>query len=313
MKDITHNKNTVGFLRAAFNPKNKFKYSGIDNFMYQGSELAHYTNLHGLKGIIESNGFWLSDHRLLNDAEEYSNGKLLALELLKTLLSKQRYFDFKEVIQKSIELLQTQNEEVYYICSFSTNKDSLNQWKGYAKSDDSVSIVFDNNSKDKMFGHFCMLPFFTASKVIYSNLTKYKILLDVIRNFHNEFKKDLKNNLEIDHEAWAYQLYLTLSFNFINFKHKEFESESEVRLSIHHSQLKFFKLHHRIANNKIIPFVNLADVYNKHLKDKKLPIKEIIVGPISNQETTYQSIKIYLRNLGYNNIVVTRSKVPYRG
>ncbi len=39
----------------------------IRQYFYQGDKVYHYTNFDGLKGIIESNGFWLTESTFMND------------------------------------------------------------------------------------------------------------------------------------------------------------------------------------------------------------------------------------------------------
>jgi len=286
--------------------------------MYQGTELAHYTNLVGLQGILESQGFWLSDHRFLNDAEEYNNGKKLVIGLLKNLILKKRYMRFKSILERTLLLLENDKDESpYFICSFSTRIDSLDQWKGYANNSDGVAIVFDN-TMESMFNHFNMLPILKTSKVIYRDCKKYQILLKTIRRYFKEFLRDeIEFPQYIDLDDWVQHLYKDLSLEFINFKNLEFESESEVRLII--SDLKYgveqkpcFKLQHRVANDRIIPYINTADEYRKHLKGKKLPIKKVIVAP-THKDITYESVKSFLKNIGYGDVIVEKSKVPYRG
>lgn len=305
----------IGFLRAQADSSYKLKHFDIDTFIYQGSELAHYTNLNGLLGIIESNGLWLSDHRFLNDSEEYHNGKLLVLKLLDRVLNKKRYHHFKKILQDTINELKEMKENIYYVCSFSTQKDNLDQWKGYALNDDGIAIVFENNTNQQSFGHFCMLPMMTPSKVIYSDLVKCKILLRTIRKYAFEYKKDknekrYEKNLD---EDWARELAKHLSLEFINFKNSSYQSESEIRLAITGRWIEEFTLKHRVSNNRIIPYINLSEEYTKHMNNEKLPIKEIIVGPISKQNIMIKSIEEYLKNMGYNSVKVTKSQVPYRG
>jgi len=305
-----------GFLRAQFSKDNRFQYSGIDSFMYQGDELVHYTNLLGLQGIIESQGFWLSDHRFLNDAEEYNNGKKLVINLIEKLILKKRYIRFKKVLEGTLNYLKQDRESPFYICSFSTKIDSLDQWKGYANNNDGVAIIFNNKMK-KMFNHFNVLPIFTASKVIYRDTIKYKILLKSIQMYFKEFLIDeIKNPKIINLEDWSKELFETLSREFINFKNSEFESEGEVRLVVSNTQLSredTFNLEHRISNNRIIPYINISEFYKEIFQKNKLPIKKIIIAPTANADITYESIKVYLKNIGYDDVTVEKSKVPYRG
>ena len=46
------------------------------NLILDKDEIFHYTDLNGLKGILEGRGFWLSEAKFLNDEEELKNGKI---------------------------------------------------------------------------------------------------------------------------------------------------------------------------------------------------------------------------------------------
>ena len=57
-------------------------------------------------------------------------------------------------------------------------------------------------------------------------------------------------------------------------------------------------------NNRIIPYVDLE------FGDEKLPISEIIVGP-DNKIEVVENIKEVLLLLGYSNVNVKLSEIPY--
>jgi len=297
-----------GWVRAGYiNPPNVFQHKELDNFIYQGKILTHYTNLFGLKGIIESNGLWLSDHRFLNDSEEYNNGQKLANSILKKLLKDIEYQKFKKVLELVLALLMS-DEPAYYICSFSSKEDCLNQWKGYAKLDDSVAILFKNDT-EKVDGYFSQSPLLKPSKVIYCDKKKEHILLNLIEHFFKEFQADLKNKEEIIYEAWAGFLFRQLVDEFINFKNEEFASEKEIRISVDSLRNgSDNKPKHRVSNNRIIPYITMS-----YGGENKLPIEKVIIGPTASLDITYKSVKVYLKNMGYNDVVVEKSKIPYRG
>lgn len=305
----------IGFSRVVLTHKSKIlRYGGIDYFTYRGEELSHYTNLNGFFGIVESNGFWLSDHRFLNDEEEFNNGRNLVIKIIKRLTTKKRFEKFKIVLDNVIIFLSNHEESPYYICSFSIKKDSLDLWKWYSSEDIGISIIFENNTSKQLYGHFCRLPHFLTPKVVYNDNIKCKILLDVIRAYYKEYRVDQENGLyQGEHilEHWHKELANRLIYEFIHFKHKEFSSESELRMivSSRGGHFKDFEVQHRLANNKIIPYINMSNEY----KDEKLPIKEIIIGPSNKQDVTKKSIEVYLKNIGYLNIPISFSKIPFRG
>jgi hypothetical protein len=136
-----------GWLRARLGKTYKVKHFDMDWFDYQGAEITHYTNFSGFFGIVESGGLWLSDHRFLNDSEEYHNGRILALNILTKLGPKAKFKTFRNVLVAAADILEKIAEKACYVCSLSIAKDSLDQWRAYSSDDHSVAITFNNSQQ----------------------------------------------------------------------------------------------------------------------------------------------------------------------
>ncbi|MBV9828477.1 MAG: hypothetical protein JO001_22845 [Alphaproteobacteria bacterium] len=66
-----------GFHRALWLQMNEAGRSRTfrrENVLSSAQEIYHYTSLAGLQGIIMESGFWASDNRFMNDAEEMRHG-----------------------------------------------------------------------------------------------------------------------------------------------------------------------------------------------------------------------------------------------
>lgn len=300
--------NIAAFLRAnKISIQKIIKYIGKDYFIYNRGELAHYTTLTGFKGIIEENGFWLSDHRLLNDKEEFDNGRKLAICLITQLQNKTKYINFKKILNQVLINLKNYEEKPLYICSFSLKKDCLDLWKWYSKNDVGLSLVFNN---DEVFFH--RLPKLITSKVFYNKKIKSKILLFIIKTYYEEYLKDESEEKYKKQNDIILPQSLTnaLVYHFIQFKHPEFESEQELRMVYPENENYSYNIYHRLGIDKIIPYITTSDEY----KDLgKLPLKEIIIGPNNKQKIIKKSLEIYLKNKGYENVQVSFSKIPFRG
>jgi hypothetical protein len=306
---------TFGFLRAQFN-RGSPKHFDMDLFFYTGETISHYTDLGGLFGIVESGGFWLSDHRFLNDTEEFENGRKLTNNLLKRLAGKKAYSHFKDILLETVSQLENYCEEPYYVCSFSKKPDSLDQWRSYGGNGQGLSITFDNTRKS--LSHFFAMPILSVSKVLYNDSEKMKLILRTIRRYKKEHFVDLEHGNPIDIEDWSDELAKHLALEFINFKHPEYASEQEIRMAVSSSHLNHFQgIKHRVGKDCIIPYITSKDIYNEsfeeHLGTNKLPITEVRVGPAVNQDMTAKSIKEYLTCKGYKRVRVIKSDVPYRG
>lgn len=306
-----------GFLRAQFDTEYKSKYFDADLFFYSGKTISHYTDLGGLFGIVESGGFWLSDHRFLNDSEEFENGRKLTMAILENLSEKTCHQDFSDVLKATNKYLSKYREKACYVCSFSKDPDCLDQWRSYAKNGKGISITFDNPQKS--LSHFFMMPIMSISKVIYSDQEKSKRLIATIEKYESEHKTDKQHGNPINTDDWASEMAKNLSLEFMNFKNAAFESEKEVRLVVSSSHLNHFKgLKFRVSDDRIIPYLDSSDLYNNDgfkniIKEELLPIIKIHVGPTANQEIMIKSIEEYIKARGYTNVKVVKSKVPYRG
>ncbi len=306
----------VGFLRVQFDTEYRAKHFDMNLFFYRGKDISHYTDLHGLFGILESGGFWLSDHRFLNDSEEFENGRKLTQYILNELSRKPCHKKFSHILGSASQFINNYEEQPYYVCSFSKDPDSLDQWRSYTNDGNGISITFDNSREG--LSHFFIMPIMSISKVIYSNIEKSIILIRTIRKHEKEYLFDKKHGYPIDDECWVSEVSTSLVLEFMNFKHPAFESEKEVRLVVAAGHLHHFKgLKYRVSKGSIIPYLTTSDLYDdsfqKILKNSLLPIKSIHVGPTSNQEMTIKSIEEYLLSKGYNKVKVMNSKVPYRG
>ncbi|MBX6422001.1 DUF2971 domain-containing protein [Thermosulfurimonas sp. F29] len=310
-----------GFLRAAWTASSGYLKKYGDIFYYRGDLIFHYTDLNGLIGILTNKGFWLSDARYLNDAEELYNGANLAKQLIKKLISKQRYNHFKKVLEDTLEKLETSSFENHYICSFTMVADTLEHWRAYGENGAGICIGFSLKQKTE-YPHFFLFPQYYVGKVIYKDQQKTEILLSIIHKYNHEFMRDLKENkynIKMYNEEYVNAMFHSLSSVFVNFKNKAFQTEQEVRLIDSSGNLDFYeKKRYRVSNGVIVPYVctyetKLKDSSGKRIYPDKLPITKIIVGPLAKQNIIIQSIKDFLNDLGYSDVEILKSKIPYRG
>jgi len=311
-------KNSMGLLHAQYG--SYFTKDVLFEIFANKNKFYHYTTIDGFKGIIESNGLWLSEAKYLNDKEEIINGKNKAIEVINFLMkTKKKYKIFSDILNGAIEKLNSLDFSNNYICSFSLKFDDLDQWRAYGKNGSGICIEFTRD-KEK-YTLFEIFNFMQFAKVIYNDKEKYIILHRIIFIYFYYYCFDLKKGNYIDKEDYINFLVSSLSHNFILFKNQAFQSEKEIRLIYTGDPIKSFtKKSFRISNNIIVPFINLADSKitdgqtNKLLaQEQKLPITKICIGPISNQEAIIEaSIKEFLEFYGYSKDIVIRSTIPYR-
>jgi hypothetical protein len=105
-------------------------------------KIYHYTDLNGLKGIIESGSLWATHFSFLNDSNELTHGMNCLENALQYLRD-----DFNPKTLKFIEQALTHfrmhRAAHVYNLSFCLEPDLLSQWRGYGSSQ-GVCLEFDD-------------------------------------------------------------------------------------------------------------------------------------------------------------------------
>lgn len=311
------NENIPGYRRIETDTRYRAKYLSDGWLSHLGRELTHYTSIKGLVGIIQSGGFWLSDHRFLNDSEEYHNGRKLVHTIITRLMDKKRHAHFREILARTADLLKEEKEPAQYVCAFSTKTDSLDQWRAYAPGEQGVALTFEN-VLDEGHSHFSIPPTMKLYRIVYCDDIKTMMLTRTIAKFSRECRKDTVESVTIEKKQWAQLLSSALAIDFITFKHASYENEAETRMVVASGNVgQFETVHHRVTKNKIVPYITSADLYGKSpctcSTYPLLPLKEIRVGPTATQQMTLRSIEEFLAHAGYGHVPVLKSGIPFRG
>jgi hypothetical protein len=143
----------------------------------------HYTTAAALQGIIESNGIWLTDFSYLNDESEIRYGIEVAQDILHKFLENERYKENIELFKSlSVDLANKQHPRVCLAC-FSSDDDSLSQWRAYGK------IALGFRSRPSMFGRDGLVP--SLAKVIYKKETQKNQLRIFFHHHYLALQRDL--------------------------------------------------------------------------------------------------------------------------
>jgi hypothetical protein len=288
-----------------------------ENPISSTGDLYHYTSLSGFRGIVDTKGFWASDNRYLNDAQEVSHGRELAAQVLDYKARRPHFAPFRTVLEVVRDAMHDRPQTGQLIVCFSKARDSLEQWRGYGE-DVGVCIRVggflkstDPSEIRPMFFGPDQLPF----NVKYVGRSKIVTLLSVIRRFSEEYACDrqvMANWWPDDHDdEYAKHLVAELEYHVVNFKNSAFSEEKEVRLVIPHSHADKYNggLQFRMSKFGLIPYLCTGDrIGIKGI----LPIKEVIIGPSQNKELVGESVASFMKHRGYKDVEVTLSQVPYR-
>jgi hypothetical protein len=285
-----------------------------ENVLSSTGDVYHYTSLPGLQGIISTSGFWASDNRFMNDAEEMRHGARLTAKVLEYCTKRARLAEFSAILDLVRAEIVSPSRATLVAC-FSTARDSLEQWRAYGQSG-GVCLKLGPNKENE-------LPFFFGPdqlpiQVVYDWRRKVVLLLSIIRRFEKEYiidKCTMGQHWPENHDKeYASHLSLILSSRIVAFKDESFRQESEIRIVIPYGvdtlNDKFEGgLRFRVSALGLIPYVCTGD--RKGIVGR-LPIRELVVGPSARQELIAESVNSFMEHNGYPGVPITLSKVPYR-
>lgn len=295
---------------AAFRAEQK-AFAQLGFHVWTGSEFCHYTDLGGLKGILESAQLWLSDHRFLNDVAEYEHGRDIAVQAVQAALAREDDAAFSDVLKDVLSKLQGPAPRGYFIASMSKAKDRLDLWKGYGSGEESVCLVFENDFQLGRQAALTHLPSIEPIEVIYEPKLKLSRLQAVLSIFKDEHARADPTENHRTGFLWKQSLCAVIEREFILYKDDQYASESEVRLVLSSRLVEDKRIRHRVSQHRIVPYVGTA-----HFSPDaalRLPLREVIVGSKAIHDAIVPSIEVFLAHLGYESVPVRRSTVQFRG
>jgi hypothetical protein len=258
--------------------------------------LAHYTNLDGLRGIIESGRLRASNVAFLNDREELVHGIKCAKRAVSTMLKDAKLRQWKEPIAQIAAQIENGRLPNTYAACFCEKSDLLSQWRGYGGKEQGVCLVFEARGLEAMrHGKRSFL-----SPVQYGLINGKAALRDSLRT--RLLAIDVEDFTAMDDAGRARTVYDVVSELIPRFKHKGFEAELEWRLVVQHETLRS-SVQFRTNGNVLVPFIELGE--------GELPLKYVRIGPGSDPELTQRSVETFLAARGYE-VEVVMSRVPFR-
>lgn len=101
--------------------------------------LWHYTDIHGLIGMLQTSTIWATSHEFLNDSSEINYSIAMFQEKFHDALAAT---ETRSMIDALSETFAPNHDQSVYISCFSENGDQLSQWRGYGGAD-SYAIGFN--------------------------------------------------------------------------------------------------------------------------------------------------------------------------
>jgi hypothetical protein len=190
------------------------------------STVFHYTNVEGLVGIIESDDLWLTDYEFLNDATEVRYGLNLLSSVLQDAAASDKDSRTLELIGAWSRKVEDPLPDRVCLACFSSNGDSLSQWRGYGSGASAVAIGFDLQRST-----FHRLHETHLGPVIYDpELQKLLLATAVHVHFQMDRWDEGKPNKNPTYDIFAEGSFDRFFRDLVFFKNPAFAEEKEIRL-----------------------------------------------------------------------------------
>jgi hypothetical protein len=311
--------------------KQERKFITVDQEIWEEHKvLHHYTDLGGLKGIIESQSFWATNYQYLNDNSELKIAAPVLFDILfpkvmeecKNLLPDDLRAEsiIKNRLERYINTAYRVVGHNFFITSFcgehhtpySERHGLLSQWRGYGKNQ-GFRLTFDTK---ELCDWLCLEEAGYASFDMFLGSVKYHdTVLDLKKEFADNFKiieeevvsfiyKDLSGE-ELEVEGENQVLYNSFISTITRIKHCGFFEENEVRLVAHCPVGTEYDNLKKSTTGEIPPEKRV------HLRQNTLggsvpyiivpervssilPIKKILVGPGEKNAKEVRSLSMWL-------------------
>jgi len=295
-------------------------------------DLYHYTSAEGLKGILQSQSFWLTNIRYFNDAQELKYADKLIRRIMNERKSKSSLNYFYDLLLKHFNFYDQYFTP--YISCFSEMGNLLNQYRNYGM----YSIGFDPVNQLRTRRHHSISPGWQPAvfrKVIYDSGIQTFIINNFLERIENKYLAVVQEE-GIGHDYMIVQEFIILTQNIlvdclISFKHEAFMEEQEWRLIyVRKDDEKRTKLMFRTVNDHLVPYVEMPICkvddaslnlwMNNELEDKGhwvqkdfegfveaekiTPIGSINIGPLEQSNLIQKSIRMLCENLNLKEIEV---------
>lgn len=272
--------------------------SESDSIRHKPKSIYHYTNADCLVPILATGIMYATDFRFLNDRTEFLHGRARAESILKS-----RSLKISELFRAEVlDYLNIDGQLRSFVVSFSSRRDDLSQWRGYANDGDGFTLGFSTN-------HLCekandQTSPFAIGEVNYLLSTLRKQINGIASDFFSEFLKTAQTPEDLDlFSAWCEAI---INSACSLHKHNSFRFEKEWRIVDVLEEKDFHRIKVRSQNKLLIPYVEVD------LRDQlgRLPLTSIGIGPSFTHPYTKNAVEDLCNQFGYS-VEVYEAKTPY--
>jgi hypothetical protein len=297
--------------------------------------LYHYTDAHGMKGIVEEKEIWCSELEYLNDAQEVEYG----LDLIRGKVEElQEDHSNDDAVSKGLlgtlsSFLNAFPGAIYrvFVACFCRSGDLLSQWRGYAEEGGGYSLgfTFKDQSRVMLENGNSYRPH--LRRVLYDRDRQEKLVDDYLERVCEIISVEADQFPAEENQmvagSTATHVMNTLMDWIVSFKHPGFKEENEWRLvrMLRSTGEAESQAHFRVADGLTVPYLSTPLVTpfsnsNEELGDY-FPLSEIRYGPTLPSDRAESSIESLLvtesdrgdREIAFENISIKSPDVPFRG
>jgi hypothetical protein len=271
--------------------------------------LYHYTTIDAMMKIAKCRKIWATSISYLNDSSEGVHLLGMIRKRLPALLKKHSLDD--SVLER-LDYIDTEIEDRPFIASFSTERNSLPQWRSYCSNGNGVAIGFRTASLPQFIEWKKAEP----SAIVFVRLEKvdYKPVSDELPIIDSEIAELVAQADEMlsSSEGRTMSRRSEREDNFAAVanmtackrKHPSFCDEHEYRLIVDPMFAKAGHLQFRPARSTLVPYIELS-----------IPtadfISEVVIGPSSNTELSLQAVRAFFKQLQLQ-VDVNDCRIPFR-
>jgi hypothetical protein len=264
--------------------------------------LYHYTDSAGLLGMLQHNVIWTTEYRFLNDRSEIDHTQSMVREILDDRIAKNSDGDLSRFYARALHELSTprDTEQVFFF-SLSEERDSLSQWRGYARDGCGFTLGFDlhvlaNTAEDDA-------GVFGICRVEYDHDVQRRGMEAALDAIEKRLVTLIKGKTAAQIGALiveAARSFEVIVWNrAVSNKHSSFESEKEWRLFYFTAKESLPHVKVRSRGLALVPYVEFTAA-ELGGEDGKLPVVEVGIGPGFSDRSQALPVVSLCRQTGYD-------------
>ena len=280
--------------------------------------LYHYTDSAGALGIIGNESIRLTHADYLNDTSEIEHGVKVIQNILHEELgqtSNTHESALLERVHGAFEAYGPHQQSGVYLCSFTTRKNDLSQWRAYGGGGAGVALGIkfdgrdvkmrdlDNKEADDLYGHL--------AKCEYSEEIAKQRAKTMLRGAASTYADFISNNAS-DLESGALEIATSFAMNAIStvavtMKNENFVEEEEWRFYV--IVMNGAQVNPEFRYNKygLIPYIEC-----KVLAKNLTILREVWIGPSADARRQKRAMEMLIKR-HKRQCDVHLSEIPYLG